>query len=96
MCYEETLELDLQKFINALQKTKEVIDKFGKPYRFIIGNFTDPESGSVTWFIEFIIDHDNYEDLLKLWDKASRVFHNELGNNINLEIEPERKEESMC
>jgi hypothetical protein len=78
MCYEERIELDLQKFI---------------PYRFAIGNFRDPESGGVTWFVQFIIDHDNYDELLKLWDHVSDVFHKELGNNINLEIEPERREQ---
>ncbi|MCD6240049.1 hypothetical protein J7K27_00805 [Candidatus Bathyarchaeota archaeon] len=94
MCYEEKIELDLQKFIRALQKAKNIVDKFGKPYRFAIGNFRDPESGSVTWFVQFIIDHDNYGDLLKLWDNVSETFHKELGNNINLEIEPERREQN--
>ena len=89
MRYEETLELNLGKFINALKKSKEILDKFGKPYRFMIGNFTDPESGSVTWFIQFIVDHDNYKELQKLWDKLSNAFHREIGNNVSLFLEVE-------
>ena len=87
MCYEETVELDLGKFIEALRKAKNKLEEFGKPYRFKIGLFTDPESGGTTWFIRFVIKHDNYDDILRLWDDVSEVFHGELGEKVDLYLE---------
>jgi len=91
MDYEEKIELDLERFIEALRKVKKKLDDFGRPYRFQIGLFTDPEGGGVTWFIRFTVKHDNYRDILKLWDEAIDVFHAELGDvdvKLYLELEP--------
>jgi len=89
LCYEVTITVDLKKFIRALQKAGEVLDRFGKPYSTVIGISKDPESGYITWFIQFRVKHKNYRELLELWDDVSSAFHSELEDNFNVEIEPE-------